>query len=274
MNKDMLAFLKGMLTVAVLLLLSTPLILMNVFEGDLSEPWIGFWGSFAGGILGTAGVIYVAHIQSEQQRELNRDMIIEQRDIHKEQLQTQLEIFEKEDRSIRERMKLQNDLDLLRGYLKDLEKTENTLYDLQGIVENYSMYKPGIVEYNKMDWKAPDGSLHQSLIEQSTKYILDATIELNKYHDYFLLNLFSTLTYKNVTIKFEGYKEARKYDRSHVSNIADTILKIKLDNIKSDNTFKDIGTTLESFNKLIEWTQLEITTTHMNIKSISDKLLK
>ena len=55
MNKDMLTVIKLILAVVAGLLLFTPVILQNVFtfKDELSAPCIGFWGSFAGGILGT-----------------------------------------------------------------------------------------------------------------------------------------------------------------------------------------------------------------------------
>lgn len=108
MNKDMLAFLKGVLTVAVLLLLSTPLILMNVFQGDLSGPWIGFWGSFAGGILGTAGVIYVAHLQN----------------------QSQIDRMKEAEKHNRDRLKITTYVSKLEEFLSDLNLYINTIDEI------------------------------------------------------------------------------------------------------------------------------------------------
>lgn len=111
MNKDMLVFLKGLSIVVILLLMSTPLILMNVFQGNLSGPWIGFWGSFAGGILGTAGVIYVAHLQNKAQKE-------------------SLETIESHNR---ERLSIQTKLEMLDDYSKKLN-------DLKLEIDKYKNY--------------------------------------------------------------------------------------------------------------------------------------
>lgn len=113
MNKDMLVFLKGLAIVGILLLLSTPLILMNVFQGDLSGPWIGFWGSFAGGILGTAGVIYVAHLQNNTQKE-------------------SLETIENHNR---ERLSIQTKLDMIQNFKIELNTFKNEVDKYKGSFE-------------------------------------------------------------------------------------------------------------------------------------------
>lgn len=35
--------------------------------GDANE-WLGFWGSYLGGIIGTLGVLVVAHLQHKEQK--------------------------------------------------------------------------------------------------------------------------------------------------------------------------------------------------------------
>lgn len=45
--------------------------------------WLGFWGSFLGGILGTFGVIYVARVQYKQQEKILDSQIEEQRQQNK-----------------------------------------------------------------------------------------------------------------------------------------------------------------------------------------------
>lgn len=140
MNKYMLAFLKGMLTVAVLLLLSTPLILMNVFQGDLSGPWIGFWGSFAGGILGTAGVIYVAHLQNIEQRRMNA---IE----NKEQIKRMETVEENE----RNRLKTSTLLSMLQDYREFIDKYNTHLDEIYNLLSIIYTKKRMLVKDNYLD---------------------------------------------------------------------------------------------------------------------------
>lgn len=151
MNKDMLAFLKGMLTVAVLLLLSTPLILMNVFEGDLSGPWIGFWGSFAGGILGTAGVIYVANLQNNKQQEENAKIMSEQRDLNKLQIDAQIESMHIVEKNERNRLKSSTLINMLGEYRILLDELNIRLNIIHTDLTSIYIKKKVISDKKKLD---------------------------------------------------------------------------------------------------------------------------
>src|SRR5699024_1397076 len=134
MNKDMLVFLKGLSIVVILFLLSTPLILMNVFEGDLSGSWIGFWGSFSGGILGTAGVIYVAQLQNDAQKESMRT--IEKNNLNRLRVQTLLKLLDDYNKEVS---------DLLNNVIPILS-------NINGLVNN--MNELNIMNLNKFAGKA------------------------------------------------------------------------------------------------------------------------
>lgn len=102
----------GLLTV---LLLPIPISLiissgnwLSFIDGN-STVWIGFWGSYLGGIIGTIGVIYVAHLQNKEQRD-------------------SLEIIERDNMK---RLRIQTILDLLENYNKDVNKLSNEVVDIQ-----------------------------------------------------------------------------------------------------------------------------------------------
>lgn len=115
MNKDILTAIKLILAVVAGLLLFTPVILQNVFifKDELSGPWIGFWGSFAGGILGTAGVIYVAQLQNTAQKE-------------------SLETIEGHNRK---RLSIQTKLDMIQNFKIELNTFKNEVDKYKGSFE-------------------------------------------------------------------------------------------------------------------------------------------
>ncbi|MFI3129646.1 hypothetical protein [Mammaliicoccus sciuri] len=70
-------------TIGLSLLIAIGITKFSWFSWSLGDAngWLGFWGSFLGGIIGTLGVLYVAYIQNEQQRKYlnNQNRIDEQK---------------------------------------------------------------------------------------------------------------------------------------------------------------------------------------------------
>lgn len=63
-------------------LISFPYFFNEGYKGT-PEGWLGFWGSFLGGVLGTLGVVYVARVQYKQQEKILDSQIEEQRQQNK-----------------------------------------------------------------------------------------------------------------------------------------------------------------------------------------------
>lgn len=82
-----------------------------------SSVWIGFWGSYLGGIIGTIGVIYVANLQNNKQREENEIIMAEQRELNQNQIDSQIDSLDKVEEFNRERLKIQTQISLLEKYL-------------------------------------------------------------------------------------------------------------------------------------------------------------
>ncbi|WP_218696852.1 hypothetical protein [Mammaliicoccus sciuri] len=70
-------------TIGLSLLIAIGITKFSWFSWSLGDAngWLGFWGSFLGGIIGTLGVLYVAYIQNEQQRKYlnNQNRVDEQK---------------------------------------------------------------------------------------------------------------------------------------------------------------------------------------------------
>lgn len=224
MNKDMLAFLKGVLTVAVLLLLSTPLILMNVFQGDLSGPWIGFWGSFAGGILGTVGVIYVAHLQNKEQVK-------------------RMEILEWNEK---ERLKVTVYVDKLEVYYKDLTSYINIIDDLY--YETPKLYKD-LLFYIRITEKS-DRGFSKSEIETTLErmaYLKDKSDNIIK--------RFTELSQQERLllesgIMSNGFLKSQNYVRQASNTIR--IVTILLDDIKDGIDYEALKFHVKTMEQLLK----------------------
>ena len=99
-----------------------------------SNAWIGFWGSFMGGILGTIGIIFVAYLQNNLQREQNQQVIDNQ-----EMSAERMETYE------RERLNIQTKLGLLKDYKKSLSSFKN---EIQYYSNLYKKWAKIVFEYS------------------------------------------------------------------------------------------------------------------------------
>ncbi|OFP27610.1 MULTISPECIES: hypothetical protein [Staphylococcus] len=66
----------------------TILPLVDKANGD-TNGWLGFWGSYLGGVIGTIGVLYVAHLQNIQQVKILEQQIDSQNQVLNTQIQMQ-----------------------------------------------------------------------------------------------------------------------------------------------------------------------------------------
>lgn len=119
--------------------------LMNItLSGYVNKPgtnggdWLGFWGSFLGGIIGTLGVIYVAHLQNEELKKWNVQQLQHQEDLFNSQKEyekkhVRISIYsEKQELIIRNLMDLKNNLVVIN------EKIQLNQDDLVNVMEDLS----------------------------------------------------------------------------------------------------------------------------------------
>lgn len=257
MNKDMLSFLKGVLTVAVLLLLSTPLILMNVFQGELPGPWIGFWGSFSGGILGTAGVIYIAYLQN----------------------QSQIDRMNEAEKHNRERLRIQTQLEFLEKYREDVERLRLDV-DLFYLDSN-KMISSFIILNNLFKEKnAEDRSDDLKQLETEVNVKWENIKKINRSH---FLKSFRSITHQKIVLSsieikvgeipadildaFESLDEAAKF-LDHYNLHLDAFITTRTDK-KSDYDY-----VVKGYDKADKWLGDEEIIIHDNISRLINRLDK
>lgn len=253
MNKDMLVFLKGLSIVVILLLMSTPLILMNVFQGNLSGPWIGFWGSFSGGILGTAGVIYVAHLQNKEQARLN----------------------DKIESNNKERLKSEIKMELYKEYIKNVHNIHvkgKKLSDLslQLILNTRRLkeFKGGL-------------KIREDLIEEH-EILIDEIKDFK--NDYFLI-IFDEVLFSNQVLREDESALQKPLNNKYLEDIDDLLdilnskdmvqkmqFKFEDEYIAKENYIQKMRDLHSSFDKLYEWTLTEIAYANIDVGNILRKL--
>lgn len=154
---------------------------LSFIDGN-SSIWIGFWGSYLGGVVGTAGVIYVAHLQNNAQKE-------------------SMETIE---RNNLKRLRVQTLLKLLDDYNEEVSDLLNHVisiqYNVNKIIENMNelnkMNLTKAVEKSGTDY---DDSRFRENINQHRKKLLDMKLT-SKY----ITKKLGKLEYKNITLTDQG----------------------------------------------------------------------
>lgn len=252
-NKEMLSFLKGLSVVVVLLLLSVPLILMNIFEGDLSGPWIGFWGSFAGGILGTAGVIYVAYLQNAAQK-------------------SSMKTIEKNNLK---RLRVQTLLKLLDDYNKEVSDLLNVVTtissDIHGLVKN--MNELSIMNLNKYDeeyYMGNDDRFREN-IEKYKNNILKMELTPK-----YITNRLGQLEYKNLILIEQGLGLSKKLNGQeavYMDKLIEEICSNNFSEFKLKEIIIDASKCEENnYSKIFDWLLQEQSLIHNASSHLLDEL--
>jgi len=132
---------KGYLVLLIFILFVLPIAIGSIitfgswlsFIDGNSNIWIGFWGSYLGGILGTIGVIYVAYLQNKMQQ-----------DNLEKQFDAQLENLHRTEKLNRERMSIQTKIKMFEDYADNLNflhsKMMSLRFTLIKIFGNYDLY--------------------------------------------------------------------------------------------------------------------------------------
>lgn len=186
---------------------------LSWFEGS-SSVWIGFWGSYLGGIIGTVGVIYVAYLQSKQQRELNQYQSEEQRELNEKMMVEQRELsenrmvnaarrLERAETYNRERVRIETQVRLLENYIVTLKKLQDDLYIIRmGLVELIgfdsirNIYKEGTIGETVQHSE----SLQKSQSEAEENY-LEIKKRFNEYKGSYFTIKFEDVFYRNILLK-------------------------------------------------------------------------
>lgn len=92
---------------------------LSFIDGD-SKVWIGFWGSYLGGILGTVGVVYVAHLQNKMQK-INLE----------KQFAEQIKNVQSTEKLNRERLVLNTKIKMFEDYISDLNLLHSKMMPLR-----------------------------------------------------------------------------------------------------------------------------------------------
>lgn len=159
-----------------------------------ANSWLGFWGSFLGGIIGTAGVIYVAYLQNREQRRLNGIQISQMKEENEKSLQ-----FEK-DKLYRESLMLflnqLHEYDIKLSEFKNHHEKLSTLY-LHSVNIREQNLRSKFISKNLTEMKEIKRNLDDKLNGmKSTFLILQKRQEENI--DNLNLNLFRTIFYIDI----------------------------------------------------------------------------
>lgn len=173
-------------------------------NGD-SNAWIGFWGSYIGGIIGTLGVIYVAFIQNKSQ-------------IH--QLNVELNQMKQENNKTRELDKLKHKQDIIKEYLIGLIEYRK-LFLNKAMQANNKLYLLSFYKDDESYWAESDETNKNSLVS----ILLDDYEEID--------NLYSSL--KMMHNNFVIFSNSEKYKLNRLSNGYIQLLnQINLQSFKSE----------------------------------------
>ena len=255
MNKDMLTVIKLILAVVAGLLLFTPVILQNVFtfKDELSAPWIGFWGSFAGGILGTLGVIYVAHLQNKEQARLN----------------------DKIESNNKERLKSEIKMELYKEYIKNVHNIHVKGKKLSDLSLQL------ILNTRKLNEFKGGLKIWEDLIEEH-EILIDEIKDFK--NDYFLI-IFDEVLFSNQVLRADESALQKPLNNKYLEDIDDLLdilnskdmiqkmqFKFEDEYIDKENYIQKMRDLHSSFEKLYEWTFTEIAYANIDVGNILRKL--
>lgn len=147
--------------------------ILSKAAGD-SNVWIGFWGSYLGGALGTIGVIFVAHLQNKEQRKSMK--IIEQDNM--------------------KRLKIQTLLELANNYNKDLYEFHSKLTNIQNKIKNIAELS---LEAESSSRKRGTDAINRD-IDVNRNHLINMDVPAG-----FVLNTFGNIQHQNITLSSQNF---------------------------------------------------------------------
>lgn len=256
--------------IVIVLLLPIPISLiissgnwLSFIDGN-STVWIGFWGSYLGGIIGTIGVIFVAHLQNKEQARLNDKTI-------KQQLR---DIKEVEDNN-KERLKIEIKIGLYKEYIKNVhnihaecKKISRLSYQLIGNEESFNGFSGGDTIYGTL--------------KNQRKAIIN---EIKEYDNDYFLTLFDEIAFSNMVLRDENSSLQEPLNSDYLKDIDDLLdilnsedlirsvqLKFKEETINKENYIQKMHELHSSFDELFKWTFFEVAYSNRDVGNLLKNL--
>ena len=262
------------LVISIILILLVPLIIacgvtflpgVSIFHGT-SSSWIGFWGSFMGGILGTIGIIFVAYLQNNKQQEENEKMMITQRELnmrqmndqnmnHQKHLDAQASIMHETEQFNKQRIAVQFEMDILQQYNSEIEKMHDFMYKLKYDIKYYIGYRNTVSDLMFGDPHIThEHPKMKPYYDSASNIMVSAKKSIDKLHPFYLLNLHHSLHQEHTIIVGLNYSTNKLYSIDHIHKISRVLDKIKLDNQDMEEQLKIKETEIdEDFKVIADW---------------------
>lgn len=214
-----------------------------------SNAWIGFWGSFMGGILGTIGIIFVAYLQNKEQRD---SMIkIEEHNMN--------------------RLLMQTLLDLTISYSKDLHYTSLKITDIQSKVKKIIEHSQELeaIRTRKSNNDGP-------ITDQTHRHIDSIRNDLKemKIPSGYVVSSLANLEYQNLVLSTKDFKleePLKGKEALYFDKIIDCLISSDYKNQKFYKLYLETQSDKEkNFGEVSDWLLKERT----NISQTSTNLLE
>lgn len=232
--------------------------MLSKVDGN-SSIWIGFWGSYLGGALGTIGVIFVAQLQNKEQRRLNNEVM-------KEQLRN----IEKVERNNNERLKIETKINILKEYNKNLHKIISERNKFESITLE-------LIHHRKIINKFKD---HATIIENHIESFEILQKEIKVLTDDYFTTLFDEVTFVNYVLRIEKSHLQKPMDTQYQEDVDDLLFLLKSDDIirtmqikfeediNEENYIDKMEQLHKSFYNIYEWTLNEIANSNKDLGEI------
>lgn len=221
-----------------------------------SSVWIGFWGSYLGGIIGTIGVIYVAHLQNREQARLNDKTI-----------QQQLRDIKKMEDNNKERLKIEIKIGLYKEYIKNV-------HNIHAECKKVSLLSNRLISNEERLNGFSGGGKRKALIN-----------EIKGYNNDYFITLFDEIVFTNIVLRDENSSLQKPLSSGYLENIDDLLdilnsedlirsmqLKFKEETINKENYIQKMRELHSSFVELFEWTLTEVAYSNRDVGSILKNL--
>lgn len=271
-------FIIALIIIGGIILLSPILIAILVTDGfdifsksdGVSNVWIGFWGSYLGGVVGTAGVIYVAQLQNNKQQEQNENMMKSQSEDSDKQIAAQINFMYRVEQYNRERLRIETQIKLL----------ENHAIKVKGLYEDILLLRNKLIrlvnnrkladQYKMLDDSAP--KLEEEFISLKKWFSnFNSGYVKNKFQDILYLN--SVLYHEDVQLEFPEYDAPHAVDsmldliNSPLKEFDVEELELKFGTKKEINKVK-----YDDIDVCVRWLSKELSSTHKSLSKLIKKL--